>query len=103
MLVRIFKSSKTATQSGVANSQNWLLEFDSGRTKSLDPLMGWTGSNSTQTQVRLTFDNKEEAIAYVEKNGLPYVVIENHPRKAIIRKNGYGENFATNRKFSWTH
>ena len=31
-----------------------------------DPLMGWTGSADTKAQVTLTFDSKDEAIAYVE-------------------------------------
>ena len=90
-------------QSGAANSQYWILEFDQGESKKIDPLMGWTGSDSTQSQVKLSFENKEDAISYAENHGLTYTVIENQLRKPIIRKNGYGENFATNRKTSWTH
>ncbi len=103
MLVRIFKPSKSAMQSGPAKSDVWCLEFDTEDTKKLEPLMGWTGSSDTQRQVRLTFQNKEDAINYAEKNGLPYTLTENMLRKPIIRKSGYGENFATNRKISWTH
>jgi NADH dehydrogenase len=65
--------------------------------------MGWTGSDSTQSQVKLTFVTKDEAAAYAEKHGIIYTLIESQRRKQIIRKNGYGENFATNRKTSWTH
>ena len=103
MFARIFKTGQTATQSGTARSENWVLEFDSSESKKIDPLMGWTGSNNTQSQVKLMFKNKEDASAYAEKQGLIYTVIESQRRKPILRKNGYGENFATNRKTSWTH
>ena len=90
-------------QSGTARTDCWLLEFDASEAKKIDPLMGWTGCNNTQSQVRLAFENKENAIAYAEKHGLVYSVTENLVRKPILRKNGYGDNFATNRKTSWTH
>ena len=103
MFARIFKIGKTATQSGTARAEHWILEFDSNESKKIEPLMGWTGSNNTQSQVKLTFENKDAAAAYAERHGLVYTVMESHSRKPIIRKNGYGENFATNRKTSWTH
>ena len=103
MLARIFKTGKTAMQSGTSRAEHWVLEFDSSESKKIDPLMGWTGSNNTQSQVKLIFENKDEAAAYAEKHGINYTVIESQRRKAIVRKNGYGENFATNRKTTWTH
>ena len=103
MLARIFKPSKSAMQSGPAKADVWYLEFDGDDSKKIEPLMGWTGSGDTQRQVRLIFQNKEDAINYAEKNGLPYTLTESTLRKPIIRKSGYGENFATNRKISWTH
>ena len=103
MFARIFKPSKTAMQSGPAKTDLWVLEFDNDESKKIDPLMGWTSSSCTQSQVRLTFDNKEGAIAYAESNGLVYTITESELRKPVVRKNGYGENFATNRKISWTH
>ena len=103
MVVRIFKPARTAMQSGTAKVDRWVLEFDSNGSKKLDPLMGWTGSTSTQTQVRLLFDKKQDAIDYANRKGLAYVINENQPRKLIIRKNGYGDNFATDRRTSWTH
>ena len=35
--------------------------------------------------------------------GIDVVVFEPKMRKFNIRNRGYGENFATNRKCSWTH
>ena len=103
MLARIFKPGKSAMQSGPANLDVWYLEFDTGGSKKIEPLMGWTGSSDTQRQVRLMFQKKDDAINYAEKHGLPYTVTESTLRQPVIRKSGYGENFATNRKISWTH
>ena len=103
MTARIFRQGKSAMQSGMAKSGVWLLEFNLEDTKTIEPLMGWTGSNETQNQVRLQFLSKEEAIAYANKKGIDYEVIINQSRRPVIRKNGYGENFATDRKGAWTH
>ena len=103
MLARIFKPAKTAMQSGNAKTDRWILEFDETDSKKLDPLMGWTSSNNMQSQVRLVFSEKHEAVAYAEKKGLVYSINENQTRKFVVRKNGYGDNFATDRKTSWTH
>ena len=103
MRARIFKPTKSAMQSGQANTECWVLEFDADDIKKIDPLMGWTGSSNTQSQVRLIFKTKEDAVFYAETHSLVYTVIESPVRKPVIRKNGYGENFATNRKMSWTH
>jgi hypothetical protein len=65
--------------------------------------MGWTSSNDTQAQVKLTFDSKEAALDYAEAKGIDVTVQEPKPRKLNIRQGGYGENFATNRRGAWTH
>jgi hypothetical protein len=65
--------------------------------------MGWTGSGDTQSQVRMRFETREEAEAYARENGIDYIVIASHTRKPNIRARGYGENFATDRRFAWTH
>ena len=48
-------------------------------------------------------DDKAAAVAYAEAHGIEAVVQEPKTRKANIRKGGYGENFATNRRGAWTH
>ena len=103
MHVIIFKTSKTAMQSGSAKSGNWILEFIDNDTKDVEPLMGWTSSSDTRSQIRLDFMTKEDAISYCEKKGFTFNVIESKKRKSIIRKNGYGDNFLPSRKISWTH
>ena len=43
------------------------------------------------------------AIAYAERNGIPYRVAEPTPRRHLLRQNGYGDNFAFTRRNAWTH
>ena len=103
MRARIYRPAKTAMSSGTAKTKKWVLEYAKSSAREIDPLMGWTSSDDTQTQVRLTFDSKEDALAYAEDNGIEAVVTEPKARKANIRPGGYGENFATNRRGAWTH
>ena len=103
MRARIYQPAKTAMQSGTAKTHQWVLEFAPASAREVDPLMGWTSSGDTQSQVRLRFDSREAAEAYAEKKGLEFDVAEPKPRKPVIRQRGYGENFATDRKGAWTH
>ncbi|MEP2781710.1 MAG: ETC complex I subunit [Pseudoruegeria sp.] len=103
MRARIYQPSRNAMQSGQAKTHHWVLEYAQASTREVDPLMGWTSSDDTQSQVKLRFDSKEAAIEYATKNGLEYSVTDPHKRKANIRQGGYGENFATNRRSVWTH
>ena len=103
MRARIYQPAKTAMQSGTAKAKGWVLEFAPVTAREVDPLMGWTTSDDTQTQVRLRFDTCEAAQAYAAAKGFTVEVSEPQPRKPLIRARGYGENFATDRKGAWTH
>lgn len=103
MRARIYQPSKTAMSSGTAKTKNWVLEFAPAEARSVDPLMGWTSSSDTQSQVKLKFSSKEEAMEYAESKGIQAIVQEPKKRKPNIRQGGYGENFATNRRGAWTH
>ncbi|MDB6177485.1 ETC complex I subunit [Paracoccus sp. Z330] len=103
MRVRIYQPARNAMQSGTARSKGWVLEFPAADPREIDPLMGWTSSDDTQSQVRLRFDTRKQAIAYAEDRKLEYVVQEPHKRSVNIRPRGYGENFATDRRLPWTH
>ena len=87
-------------QQGRAGTERWLLEFEPG-AREVEPLMGWTSSRDTRRQLRLTFDSKEEAVAYAEKHGLMYSLEE--PRERKVRPKAYAENFRTDRMGRWTH
>jgi hypothetical protein len=103
MRARIYRPAKTPMQSGVARTNLWLLEFAPNSARQVDPLMGWTSSDDTQSQVRLSFESKKAAQAYAKDNGIEAIIQEAEPRKHKIRQGGYAENFATNRRETWTH
>ncbi|WP_299705115.1 ETC complex I subunit [uncultured Tateyamaria sp.] len=103
MRARIYQPAKTAMSSGTANTKHWVLEFAPASARSVDPLMGWTSSSDTQAQVSMSFDTKEAALDYAKEHGIDAQVQEPNKRKANIRPGGYGENFATNRRGTWTH
>jgi len=103
MFARIYQPAKTAMSSGTAKTKLWVLEFAHSEARRIDPLMGWTSSDDTQTQVRLQFDTKDAAVAYAERHGIQATIVEPQKRATNIRPGGYGENFATNRRGVWTH
>ena len=101
MTARIYKPARTAMQSGTAKTKDWVLDFDPEQPRAVEPLMGWTSSADMRQQVRLQFDSKEEAIAYCEREGIAYRVIE--PKKTARRVIAYADNFAYSRREGWTH
>jgi len=101
MLARIFRPAKNAMQSGKAKTRDWVLEFEPAAAKRVDPLTGWTQSTDMNGQVRLTFETREEAVAYAQKHGIAFQLIEPKTPKPIIK--AYADNFAAGRKQSWTH
>ncbi|HAY91485.1 MAG TPA: ETC complex I subunit [Rhodobacteraceae bacterium] len=103
MRARIYKPAKTAMSSGTAKTNQWVLEYCQDSAREIDPLMGWTSSSDTQSQVKLRFDSKEAAVAYAKEMGIDADVTEPQSRKQNIRARGYGENFATDRRAPWTH
>ncbi|MCB1698969.1 MAG: ETC complex I subunit, partial [Halioglobus sp.] len=90
-----------AMQSGKAKTGYWVLEFEPEKPRRIDPLMGYTSSGDMKSQVRLTFDTREEAVAYAEREGLAYRVDE--PKQPVRRQISYAENFRYDRKTPWTH
>ena len=101
MVARIYKPAQTAMQSGPARTKEWVLEYEPEAPREIDPLMGWTSSGDMKAQIALSFDTQEEAIAYAERNGIPFRLAEPTPRR-IVRKS-YADNFRFGRKGSWTH
>lgn len=103
MRARIYQPARTAMSSGTAKTKSWVLEFAPSEAREVDPLMGWTSSADTQSQVMLSFETKKAALDYAQSNGIDAVVQEPKKRKANIRQRGYAENFATDRRGAWTH
>ena len=101
MTARIFRPAKNATQSGMGKTRDWRLEYVPESPRSVEPLMGWTSSSDMKSQIKLTFETKEEAVAYAERNGIAYRVEEpQDPKRRIV---SYSDNFKTNRLAPWTH
>ena len=103
MLARIYQPARNAMQSGQAKTNTWVLEYVPESAKSLDPLMGWTGSDDMRGQVKLQFETQEAAVEFAKNHGIAYRVQKTHKRKPLVRAGGYAENFATDRKTVWTH
>ncbi len=103
MDVLIYQPSRSVMQSGTAGTNKWVLEYTQSSPRKKDPLMGWTSSSDTQSQVKLDFNSKEEAIEYAIKKNLSYSVRTPKKRKPVIRPRGYAENFAFERRDTWTH
>ncbi len=91
MGARIYRPAKTAMQSGRAGTKAWVLEYEPEARRTIDPLMGWTGSRDMRAQLKLRFGTKDECIAYAKKNGIPYEVREPHERELKIKT--YADNF----------
>ena len=98
---RIFKPAKNAMQSGRASTKEWRLEYEPEQPRAIEPLMGWTSSGDMRQQLTLHFDSKEEAVAYCERKGIPYQLIE--PKASAQRQVAYADNFAFRRGEPWTH
>ena len=101
MLARIFRPAKSAMQSGLAKTHDWVLEFEPASARTPNPLTGWTASDDMNGQVRMSFDTSEEAVAYAQRHGIAFQLqTPNTPRKII---KAYADNFAVQRRAPWTH
>ena len=98
---RIYKPAKTAMQSGRAKTRKWVLDFEPGSARRVEPLMGWTSSGDMDSQVTLRFDTKEEAVAYAKKHGIEYQVFEPKIQRRSLK--AYSDNFKYGRQDLWTH
>lgn len=91
MKAKIYKPARNAMQSGRANSNKWVLEYELETPRRPEPLMGWTSSGDTLNQVKLQFDSKEAAIAFAESRGMAFTLTAEHTRKVVSRS--YLDNF----------
>lgn len=101
MTARIFKPAKNAMQSGSAKTKAWQLDYEPEQPRVIEPLMGWTSSGDMKQQVTLHFHTREDAVAYCEREGIPYQVLE--PKELQPRVKAYADNFAFRRVEPWTH
>ncbi|HTR15113.1 MAG TPA: ETC complex I subunit [Roseiarcus sp.] len=100
MTARIYLPARSATQSGQGKDK-WVLEYEPEEPRAIEPLMGWVSSGDMKQQIRLTFDTEAEAIAYAQREGIPYRV--DKPKPASRKILSYSDNFAPNRLVPWSH
>ncbi|KAI9694176.1 MAG: NADH:ubiquinone oxidoreductase 21kD subunit [Bathelium mastoideum] len=83
--VRIFKPTKTATQSGDWHSHHWRMDWDVlGKGHRWEnPLIGWQSSADAMQGTHLNFTSKEDAVNFAEKQGYEYYVQEPNERRII--------------------
>ncbi len=94
-LARIYRPAKTAMQSGRGQARKWVLEYEPASRRDPDPLMGWSSARDTLNEVQLCFDSLDEAVAFANKHGLDYTVIEPQPRTPKVKS--YADNFRYDR------
>jgi hypothetical protein len=94
-LARIYRPSKTAMQSGRAQTRKWVLEYEPATRRDPDPLMGWSSAQDTLNEVKMRFPTLEEAVAFADKHGLEYTVIE--PHTPSDKPKSYADNFRYDR------
>ena len=94
-LARIYRPTKTAMQSGRAQSRKWILEYEPATPRRPDPLMGWASAEDTLNEVQLRFETRDEAVAFAERLGLDYTVIA--PQDAAEKPKSYADNFRYDR------
>lgn len=83
-------------QSGTNNTHHWEMEFDA-RERWENPLMGWCSTGDPLSNLKLQFADKEEAIAFCEKNGWKWYIQDTHKEKTVKPKS-YGINFSWNKR-----
>ena len=88
---RIIEQQRGTTQSGKAKAGRWTLEIERKEALKPDPLTGWAGSGDTETQLRLSFDSKDEALAYARSKGLEVHIVPAAPVGLKIQ--AYADNF----------
>jgi hypothetical protein len=91
MKVRIYKPSRSSTQSALGKTRKWILEYEPASKRKPEPLMGWSSADDTLNQVRLKFESAEDAVAYATKQGWEYSVAVTRDRR--IRPRNYMDNF----------
>jgi len=91
--VRIFKPTRSTTQSGGSKGNIWRIDFDTllGGGRWENPLMGWASSADYNQALSLKFTTMEDAIRFAEKQGWEYYVQQ--PKLKRIPPKNYSENY----------
>ncbi len=92
MKAKIYKPAKSATQSGKAHQDLWIVEIlEEKNPRFIDPLMKWTSVTNTLSQLKFYFHSKQDALKFAQEKNYQYVVIE--PHKSTLKLKSYAANF----------
>src|SRR5690606_24004057 len=91
MDVKIYRPSKSTTQSGRARPDKRVLEYELATPRHPESWLSWTASDDTLNQVHLSFESMDEAVGFAERKGWHYTVLP--PRDRKIRPRNYSDNF----------
>ncbi|MGL9732522.1 MAG: NADH dehydrogenase ubiquinone Fe-S protein 4 [Wolbachia sp.] len=90
VVFKIYKPTKTATQSGLGNTYFWHLRTEPD-SYYIEPLMGWIGSKNPKKQIVLKFDSLEKGLFYAKRCNIKYII---EMPKVIKRcSKSYASNF----------
>ncbi len=89
MRVWIYRPAKSAMQSGRAKTEAWVIEPAQETAREPEPLMGWLAAGDTFSGLQgvMRFGSRDEAIAFVQKQGWSYTVSEPSERRVKPRSN----------------
>lgn len=94
MKVKIRNLANNPMQSGRGKENLWLLTFPNNLgDRNINDVTGWTSSKNTKTQMKLKFENKEDAIEYAIENGFDYEIYEANKSQAQKSAKSYVQNF----------
>jgi len=92
----IYKPCKSASQSGRAHTNHWVLRFDPSSSFPKSPTTGWIASEDMLQEVSLSFPSLEEAIRFAENKGLTYTIQKPGAQKTSLKS--YADNFRFDRR-----
>lgn len=91
-LAWIYQPEPSAMQSALAQRTAWVLEFEPGARREIEPLMGWTSTGDPFGSIyRLRFPSLQAAIDFAERHGWQYLVRD--PPMRCFRPKSYADNF----------
>lgn len=94
MKAYVYLIQKTAMQSGAAHTHMWAISFDPQHPQTLsDPVMGWSSTDQTQSQVQLTFSSKDEALAYCARHNIEAECVPQTLKATSCDPKSYADNF----------
>jgi hypothetical protein len=92
MKVKITEFTRNPMQSSPKQNGFWELTFiEEENSRYINDRTGWTSSNNTNTQLKLKFSTKKDAIRYAERKNLEYTL--DCANKSSIKPKSYSENF----------